>query len=80
MNLIRVLIVDDHPIVRQGVRSLLSAFPDMAVVGEADTPSTIFDQIESVSPDVILLDVNLGEYDGIQVARPFGVATPIAEL
>jgi two-component system NarL family response regulator len=69
MNPIRVLIVDDHPIVRQGVRSLLSAFPDIAVVGEADTPPTILEQIRTVSPDVILLDVNLGEYDGIQMAR-----------
>lgn len=66
---IRVLIVDDHPIVRQGVRSLLSAFSDIQVVGEADSPPAVFTQIQSLHPDVILLDVRLGEYNGIQVAQ-----------
>ncbi|NOZ72265.1 MAG: response regulator transcription factor [Chloroflexi bacterium] len=66
---IRVLIVDDHPIVRQGVRSLLGAFPDIAVVGEADSPVTVEAQINARCPDVILLDVRLGPYDGIQIAR-----------
>jgi two-component system response regulator DevR len=66
---IRVLIVDDHPIVRQGVRSLLGAFPDIAVVGEADSPTSVEEQITSRRPDVILLDVRLGQFDGIQIAR-----------
>ena len=66
---IRILIVDDHPIVRQGVRSLLSAFPDIRVVGEADSPSVIQKEIETHHPDVILLDVRLGEYNGIHLAR-----------
>jgi len=66
---IRVLHVDDHPIVRQGVRSLLSAFADIQVVGEADSPTTVFAQIQSLRPDVILLDVRLGEFNGIQVAQ-----------
>lgn len=66
---IRVLIVDDHPIVRQGVRSLLSAFPDIAVIGEADSPSSVEAQIIQNHPDVILLDVRLGQYDGINIAR-----------
>jgi DNA-binding NarL/FixJ family response regulator len=66
---IRVLIVDDHPIVRQGVRSLLSAYPDIEVVGEADSPSSILSQIRTTHPDVILLDVRLGEYNGIEIAH-----------
>ncbi|NOZ49028.1 MAG: response regulator transcription factor [Chloroflexi bacterium] len=66
---IRVLIVDDHPIVRQGVRSLLGAFPDIAVVGEADSPASVATQISEQHPQVILLDVRLGQYDGIQIAR-----------
>jgi len=66
---IRVLIIDDHPIVRQGVRSLLGAFPDIAVVGEADSPLTAEAQISEKHPQVILLDVRLGQYDGIQIAR-----------
>ncbi len=66
---IRVIIVDDHPIVRQGVRSLLGAFSDIAVVGEADSPTTVEEQIAALGPDIILLDVRLGQYDGIQIAR-----------
>jgi len=66
---IRVLIVDDHPIVRQGVRSLLSAFPDIQVVGEANAPATLFAQIPTLRPDVILLDVRLGPYNGIEIAH-----------
>jgi len=66
---IRVLIADDHPIVRQGVRSLLGAFPDIQVIGEADSPTTIRQEIETHRPDVILLDVRLGAYNGISIAR-----------
>lgn len=66
---IRVLIVDDHPIIRQGVRSLLGAFPDITVVGEADSPTTVEQQIAERGPDVILLDVRLGQHNGIQIAR-----------
>jgi len=66
---IRVLLVDDHPIVRQGVRSLLSAFSDIQVVGEADSPATLFPQIRTLHPDVILLDVRLGQYNGIEIAH-----------
>ncbi len=66
---IRVLIVDDHPIVRQGVRSLLSAFPDIRVVGEADSPASVETSIRKTHPQVVLLDVRLGAYNGIQIAR-----------
>ncbi len=66
---IRVLIVDDHPVVRQGVRSLLNAYPDFQVVGEADSPASVETQIVERRPDVILLDVRLRQYDGIQIAR-----------
>ena len=66
---IRILIVDDHPIVRQGVRSLLGAYPDLRVVGEADSPAAVEAQSEKTRPDVILLDVRLGACDGIRIAR-----------
>ncbi len=73
---IRVLIVDDHPIVRQGVRSLLGAFPDISVVGEADSPTSVEERIAARHPDVILLDVRLGQYNGIQIARNLRRAHP----
>jgi len=73
---IRVLIADDHPIVRQGVRSLLSVFPDIQVVGEADSPSVIQKEIETHYPDVILLDVRLGAFNGIDLARRLRRSNP----
>jgi DNA-binding NarL/FixJ family response regulator len=69
MKPVRVLIVDDHPIVRQGVRSLLDAFTDIEVVGEADGPASALSQVAKLHPDVVLLDVRLGEANGIEVAR-----------
>ncbi|MEZ4864694.1 MAG: response regulator transcription factor [Caldilineaceae bacterium] len=69
MEQANVLIVDDHPIVRQGVRSLLSAYPDICIVGEADSPQCAIAQIQSAKPDVVLLDIRLGQHNGISVAR-----------
>jgi len=69
MSPIRVLIVDDHPIVRQGVRSLLDTFTDIEVVGEADGPANALAEAARLKPDVVLLDVRLGEANGIEVAR-----------
>lgn len=69
MKTVRVFIVDDHPIVRQGVRSLLGAFPDIEVVGEADGPASALSRVAELHPDVVLLDVRLGEANGIEVAR-----------
>jgi DNA-binding NarL/FixJ family response regulator len=64
---IRVLIVDDHPVVRQGLVALLSVKDDMTVAGEAgDGPAAIF-QAGSVSPDVVLLDPKLPGMDGVAV-------------
>lgn len=66
---IRVLVVDDHPIFRQGVRSLLRLFPDIQVIGEADSPGSAHSQISELQPDIVLLDVRLGSGNGIKVAR-----------
>lgn len=69
MKPIRVFLVDDHPVVRQGLRSLLSSFPDMQVVGEADNSFVVPAQVEATQPDVLLLDIRLGNAGGIEVAR-----------
>lgn len=69
MNPIRVFLVDDHPVVREGLRSLLSSFPDLQVVGEADNSFVVPAQVEATQPDVLLLDIRLGNVDGIEVAR-----------
>ena len=62
---IRVGIVDDHPIVREGLRKLLELEDDMEVVGEADNGRTALELVEDVQPDVILLDLKMPGMDGL---------------
>lgn len=69
MSTIRVMIVDDHPIVRQGVRGVLANHPDIQVVGEADSAPTLFAIVESLHPDVILLDIRMPGQSGIEVTQ-----------
>jgi DNA-binding NarL/FixJ family response regulator len=69
METVRVLIVDDHPIVRQGVRSVLANHADIQVVGEADSAAGLFASLASVKPDVILLDIRMPGQNGIEITQ-----------
>ena len=69
MSTIRVLICDDHPIVRQGVRSVLANHPDIQVVGEAENASTLFAIIDSLNPDVVLVDIRMPGQGGIEITQ-----------
>jgi DNA-binding NarL/FixJ family response regulator len=62
-----VLIVDDHPVVRTGIKSLLSNFPHLAVAGEASTGAQALEAFGRLAPDVVLLDIRLGEDSGLEV-------------
>jgi len=65
-----VLIVDDHPVVRSGLRTLLAAAPGIEVVGEAADGATAIRLAREVAPDVVLCDLRLGDgIDGVGVAR-----------
>ncbi len=64
---ITVLIADDHPVVRQGLRVLLSLHPDIEVVGEAGDGAEAVELAAAVAPDVILLDLKLPGLDGLGV-------------
>lgn len=64
----RVLVVDDHLVVRQGLRSLLSQYPDIEVVGEADGGPAALKLIADLQPDVILLDIRMAGPSGLEVA------------
>ncbi len=66
---LRVLIVDDHGVVRAGLRLFLSGTADLEVVGEASTGREAIAQAEVLHPDVILMDLVLGEVDGIEATR-----------
>ena len=65
----RVLIVDDHPVVRQGLRSLLENAEDLTVCGEADTAMGARTAIDQLHPDVLICDIGLRQVDGIALVR-----------
>jgi len=65
---IRVMIVDDHPLFRQGLRQAIGGDSRFEVVGEADNGQTALDRIIELHPDVVVLDVNLPKLTGLEVA------------
>jgi len=67
MQPIRILLVDDHRIVREGLASMLGTQPDMCVVGEAGTGNEAIDQIVRLRPDIVLLDLEMPDLDGVSV-------------
>jgi two-component system NarL family response regulator len=69
MSDIRVLIVDDHPVVRTGIRNMLDPAVGISVVGEASTGSEALKMIESLQPAVVLLDMKLPDMSGIEVIK-----------
>lgn len=66
---IRVLLVDDHPIVRAGIRTLLSSHPNIEVVGETSDGTKVIPMVGELSPDVLVLDVQLPGLNGVEIAR-----------
>jgi DNA-binding NarL/FixJ family response regulator len=66
-SLINVVIVDDHPLIREGLRKLLGDQPDLVILAEASTGQQALDVAREMQPDVVLLDINLPDLNGIQV-------------
>ncbi|MGH9159025.1 MAG: LytR/AlgR family response regulator transcription factor, partial [Vicinamibacteraceae bacterium] len=69
MSTIRVVIVDDEPIARRGIRQLLAAHDDVEIVGEARNGNEAVRLIETLTPDLVFLDVQMPELDGFEVLR-----------
>ncbi|HJT57767.1 MAG TPA: response regulator transcription factor [Ktedonobacteraceae bacterium] len=67
--MIRLLIIDDHEMVREGLKAILTSEPDFEIVGDAASAEQGFELIERLSPDVILLDIRLPDRSGIEVCR-----------
>ncbi len=78
---IKVLLVDDHKIVRQGVRAFLQTLADIQVVGEADTGAAALAAVTAVEPDVVLMDLEMpGELDGIAATRQIRKLRPATHV
>jgi DNA-binding NarL/FixJ family response regulator len=71
----RVLLVDDHPIVRQGLALLIDREPDLVVCGEADGAHTAFHAITTLKPDLVILDISLTGPDGLEVLKEIRTKT-----
>lgn len=69
MNKIRVLIVDDQTIIRDGLRALLEIYPDIQVVGEASNGEDAYEQVKQQHPDIILMDIRMPGINGVEATR-----------
>ena len=65
MEAIKILIVDDHPVVREGICSMLKREPDFKIVGEATNGLEAIERVRELSPDVVLMDLRMPEMDGV---------------
>ncbi len=77
---IKVLLVDDHPLVREGLRTVLEQEADLELVGEAATGAAALALVEKEQPSVILLDLNLPDADGVQMVARVRAAAPEAAI
>jgi len=69
MDQIRILIADDHPLFRDGLRALLESVPAMQVIGEVATGNEVMAQAQALQPDVILMDIKMPGLNGIEATR-----------
>ena len=68
-NMIRVILADDHMLIRRGIRRILEKHPDICVVGEAGNGTDAIRLVQQLCPNVLLLDLEMPDLQGIQVAR-----------
>lgn len=73
---IRILIADDHPVVREGLFAMLSREPDFEMVGEAEDGVEAVDKAKELSPDIVLMDLRMPELDGVEAIKQIKSARP----
>ena len=77
---ISVFIVDDHAVVRQGLRAFLEVQPGIDVVGEAANGAEALDRLQVAAPDVVLMDLKMPELDGVETTRQLRAASPATKV
>ena len=80
MTLIRIALVDDHPVVLAGIRALLMGVPDVELVGEANTGAAGLKAICECSPNIAVIDLSLPDFSGMELARRLGKRCPEVKI
>jgi len=80
MPKIRVLLADDHAIVREGVRMILNAQPDMEVIGEASNGVGALSLANTLKPDLVLMDIGMPGMNGLEATRALKEAQPLIQI
>ena len=78
--MIRILVADDHAVVRQGLRSFLGLQDDMEVVGEASDGAEAVDAVDRLQPDVVLMDLTMPGVDGVEAIRRIHASRPVTRV
>ena len=65
----RIFIVDDHPVMRRGLGHVIDSLPDMQLAGEAAQAEEALEKIEQAAPDLVLVDISLGDRSGIELIK-----------
>ncbi len=69
MEKIKIILVDDHQLVRDGIKALLTGIPDIAIIGEASGAGELMKELENLKPDLLIMDISLPEISGIELTK-----------
>lgn len=76
MEKIKIILVDDHQLVRDGIKALLTGISDISIIGEASGATELFRELEKVSPDLLIMDISLPEISGIEITKKISSEYP----